>query len=228
MIISAGVENLTSWERKLLYMCNARPTINTRALFSDATNDYRCPAEPMPGDTVKIRLRTGRYNVDKAYIYVNNVEYPMTKIKAVGVFDYYEAEIKVNNDKLYYYFKVETGKVVCYYNQIGAIKELNTYYNFQIMPGFKTPDGLNVNTCIYYNGGIKTTGSFSGVKKDYMNASQGIIYGLDKENYKNVLFNVDEPGLFSDAKKTGKTIYNNYKLTFDKQDNGNDLSLIHI
>ena len=94
----------------------------------------------MPGDTVKIRLRTGRYNVDKAYIYVNNVEYPMTKIKAVGVFDYYEAEIKVNNDKLYYYFKVETGKVVCYYNQIGAIKELNTYYNFQIMPGFKTPD----------------------------------------------------------------------------------------
>ena len=108
MIISAGVENLTSWERKLLYMCNARPTINTRALFSDATNDYRCPAEPMPGDTVKIRLRTGRYNVDKAYIYVNNVEYPMTKIKAVGVFDYYEAEIKVNNDKLYYYFKVET------------------------------------------------------------------------------------------------------------------------
>ena len=62
----------------------------------------------------------------------------MTKIKAVGVFDYYEAEIKVNNDKLYYYFKVETGKVVCYYNQIGAIKELNTYYNFQIMPGFKT------------------------------------------------------------------------------------------
>ena len=85
-------------------------------------------------------------------------------------------------------------------------------------------NGLNVNTCIYYNGGIKTTGSFSGVKKDYMNASQGIIYGLDKENYKNVLFNVDEPGLFSDAKKTGKTIYNNYKLTFDKQDNGNDSS----
>jgi len=38
MIISAGVENLTSWERKLLYMCNARPTINTRALFSDASS----------------------------------------------------------------------------------------------------------------------------------------------------------------------------------------------
>ena len=139
MIISAAVENLASWEKKLLYMCNARPTINTRALFSDVTEDYRSPAEPMPGDTVKIRLRTGRYNVDKAYIYVNNVEYPMTRIKADGLFDYYEADIKVGEEKLYYYFKVETGKVVCYYNQIGAIKELNIYYNFQIMPGFKTP-----------------------------------------------------------------------------------------
>ena len=139
MIISAAVENLASWEKKLLYMCNARPTINTRALFSDVTEDYRSPAEPMPGDTVKIRLRTGRYNVDKAYIYVNNVEYPMTRIKAEGLFDYYEADIKVGEEKLYYYFKVETGKVVCYYNQIGAIKELNIYYNFQIMPGFKTP-----------------------------------------------------------------------------------------
>ena len=140
MIISAAVENLTSWEKKLLYMCNARPTINTRALYSDVTEDYRSPAEPMPGDTVKIRLRTGRYNVDKAYIYVNNVECPMTKIKAVGLFDYYEASVKVGEEKLYYYFKVETGKVVCYYNQIGAIKELNVYYNFQIMPGFKTPE----------------------------------------------------------------------------------------
>ena len=44
---------------------------------------------------LRYELRTGRYNVDKAYIYVNNVEYPMTKIKAVGVFDYYEAEIKL-------------------------------------------------------------------------------------------------------------------------------------
>ena len=43
MIISAAVENLTSWEKKLLYMCNARPTINTRALYSDVTEDYRSP-----------------------------------------------------------------------------------------------------------------------------------------------------------------------------------------
>ena len=55
----------------------------------------------------------------------------MTRIKAEGLFDYYEADIKVGEEKLYYYFKVETGKVVCYYNQIGAIKELNIYATYR-------------------------------------------------------------------------------------------------
>ena len=58
------------------------------------------------------------------------------------MFDYYEAKINVGTDKIYYYFKVELGRTVCYYNQIGAIKDLNPYYNFQITPGFKTPHHL--------------------------------------------------------------------------------------
>ncbi len=83
--------------------------------------------------------------------------------------------------------------------------------------------GLNVNTCIYNNNGKATTiGSFDGISKKYTNSSPGIIKGLDKSNYKNVLFNVDEPGLFSDEAKKGKTILSDYKLTFDKKDNGNN------
>lgn len=83
-------------------------------------------------------------------------------------------------------------------------------------------NGLDVNTCIYYNNGIaKTSGTFNGEEKTYSNSSPGIIAGLDKNNYKNVLFNVDEPGLFSDDIKMGKTILNDYKLSFDKKDNGN-------
>lgn len=84
-------------------------------------------------------------------------------------------------------------------------------------------NGLDVNTCIYYNNGVaQTTGTFSGTEKKYANSSPGIIAGLDKDNYKNVIFNVDEPGLFSDEKKTGKTILNDYKLSFNKKDNGNN------
>ena len=87
-----------------------------------------------------IRLRTGRYNVDKAYLVVDNVEHVMTRVRSESMFDYYEAKINVGTDKIYYYFKVELGRTVCYYNQIGAIKDLNPYYNFQITPGFKTPE----------------------------------------------------------------------------------------
>ena len=140
MRITGEMGNLAAWEKRLFYMCSARPTLHPRALFSDVTSDYRNPVEPVPGDEVTIRLRTGRYNVDKAYLVVDNVEHVMTRVRSESMFDYYEAKINVGTDKIYYYFKVELGRTVCYYNQIGAIKDLNPYYNFQITPGFKTPE----------------------------------------------------------------------------------------
>ena len=133
MKIVKTVENMTANQRKLLYMCNARPTLKTGALFSDVTEEYRSPAEPEPGQIVKIRLRTGRYNVDYAYLYVNNEEYDMYKIANDTLFDYYEATVRVTEEKLYYYFKVVSGKTVCFYNQIGAARDLNPFYNFQIL-----------------------------------------------------------------------------------------------
>ena len=75
MRITEEIGNLAAWEKRLFYMCSARPTLHPRALFSDVTESYRSPAEPMPGDEVTIRLRTGRYNVDKAYLVVDNVEH---------------------------------------------------------------------------------------------------------------------------------------------------------
>lgn len=87
-------------------------------------------------------------------------------------------------------------------------------------------NGLDVNTCIYYNEGKYTTiGSFGGPEVTYQNASQGIIKGLDKQDYRNVIFNVNEPGLFSDEDKVGKTIIKNYRLVFNKKDQGNGSSI---
>lgn len=139
MRIVKSVDNVALNDKKLLYMCNTRPVLKMRALFSDATENYRSPAQCDAGDCVRIRLRTGRFNVDKAYLYVNNEEYIMNRIDSDINFDYYEAKITVGSEKLDYYFKVVTGKSVCYYNQIGAARELNPYYNFLIIPGFKVP-----------------------------------------------------------------------------------------
>lgn len=83
-------------------------------------------------------------------------------------------------------------------------------------------NGLNANNCIYYNDGkYKTIGTFDGTTHEYYLATQGIIKSLDKNDYRKVIFNVDEPGLFSDEAKTGKTVIKDYKLVFDKKDNGN-------
>ena len=102
MRITEEMGNLAAWEKRIFYTCSARPTLHPRALFSDVTNDYRSPAEPMPGDEVTIRLRTGRYNVDKAYLVVDNVEHVMTRVRSESMFDYYEAKINVGTEKMYY------------------------------------------------------------------------------------------------------------------------------
>ena len=95
MRIVKAIENMTASNQKLMYMCNTRPVLKTGALFSDVTEEYRIPAEPQPGDTVKLRLRTGRYNVDTAYLYVNNQEYEMYRVANNTLFDYYEASVEV-------------------------------------------------------------------------------------------------------------------------------------
>lgn len=44
----------------------------------------------------------------------------------------------------------------------------------------------------------------------------GIVAGLDDDEYKNVVFNVDEPGFFSQEEKVGKTKLDNYELIFTR------------
>lgn len=72
MRLVKSTEELEANEKKLMYMCNTRPVLKMRALFSDGTEDYRIPSECEPGDTVRLRLRTGKFNVDSAFLYADN------------------------------------------------------------------------------------------------------------------------------------------------------------
>ena len=54
--------------KKMQYILNMRPVFNKEALFSDGTEFYRNPAEPKAGDTVTIKFRTQRNNVDSVYL----------------------------------------------------------------------------------------------------------------------------------------------------------------
>ena len=63
--------------KNMQYVLNMRPVLNKDALFSDGSEYYRCPSEPMPGDTVKIRFRTQRNNVDAVYLVYGDVRQEM-------------------------------------------------------------------------------------------------------------------------------------------------------
>lgn len=127
--------------KKLLYMCNSRPVFHPELLMSDGTDNYRSPSSCEAGDMVALRLRTGKFNVDRAYLVIDNEEILMSKSKTDEWFDYYETSIKVKETTIYYYFKVVTAhNSFYYYNQIGPSRDVNPYYNFEIIPGFKVPE----------------------------------------------------------------------------------------
>lgn len=140
MIISKETGSFLPYEKKLFYMSNSKPVLNRRALFSDETVNFRIPAEPDFNEDVTIKFRTYRYNVDKVYLIAADREYLMKRSYSDTMFDYYEAKLNAGEKPFEYYFRIETGKTVLYYNRAGGYKKLNAYYNFNIVPGYKTPD----------------------------------------------------------------------------------------
>ncbi len=152
------------WERiELLkeiqyYILGMRPVFRPDALFSDETENYVTPAEPEPGDTVKIRFRTKRDNVDAVYLRDGGNAYMMELEDADDYFDYYAAEISLGTHPLKYCFEVRVGRMICYYDKCGTSNEIRQEYSFMLVPGFKTPDWAKgavmyqILTDRFYNG----------------------------------------------------------------------------
>lgn len=122
------------------YIASMRPVFSRRALFSDTTAEYVTPAEPSAFDRVTIRCRTKKDNMDKVFLVCGGKKHLMTKVETEEGFDYYACELQLDNEKITYYFELHTGNVVGYFNSRGLVTEVNEYYNFKIIPGFKTPD----------------------------------------------------------------------------------------
>lgn len=133
------VDRLRRTEYNQQYIAAMRPVFNRRALFSDTTEDYVIPAEPAPYDLVTIRFRTARNNVDRVFFVHKGQKHLMNKVESDDLFDYYAHEHQLENEKVTYYFEVETGRLVGIYDVRGLVREVNEYYDFVILPGFKTP-----------------------------------------------------------------------------------------
>lgn len=122
------------------YIMLMRPILKKDALFSDGTAEYRIPAEPEVNQPVKVRFRTARDNVDAVWVKIGQNRMLMTKVERVGEFDFYETEIMLAEDILYYCFEIQSGMLSCYYDRMGVCTEQRDNYRFCIIPGFKTPE----------------------------------------------------------------------------------------
>lgn len=140
------------------YMMTMRPVFQPHSLFSDETRNYVQPMEPKPGETVTIRFRAGKDNVDSVFLISGALKLLMEYEKTVGRFDYFTVKVQMTEDIFRYYFEVRSGKIRCFYNKRGVSKDLQEYYSFAIAPGFSTPQWAKgavmyqIYTDRFYNG----------------------------------------------------------------------------
>lgn len=127
-------------EKLSTYMRLYKDFFNEKAVFSDETANFRNPVEPEGYQPVKIKLRTAKDNVNEAFIRCNGKNIKMRKIYSQGIFDYYEGEIPGFNEKVEYYFEIYKNEEIFFYNKNGIGRNIDTTYNFKIIPDFKIPE----------------------------------------------------------------------------------------
>ena len=122
-----------------LYIASMRPVFNPKGLFADTTEDYVTPVEPEPFSTVTLKFRTARNNIDRVFFVYKGKRYDMAKTSEDESFDYYTYNLRLKDEKVSYHFVVQTGRISAVYDVRGLVRDANEYYDFVIIPGFKTP-----------------------------------------------------------------------------------------
>ncbi len=133
------LEKMSRLDHCCRYIANMRPVFNRRALYSDTTANYISPEEPEPNERVTIRFRTAKNNVDRVVLVTRDEKYVMRKVESDKHFDYYAQIVQLGEETFSYHFEVQTGRLMGYFDARGLATEVNEYYNFIIIPGFKTP-----------------------------------------------------------------------------------------
>lgn len=139
MDIKLESKQLSSVEKKIIYVYHTKPLFQEKALFTDETCYYRKPAEPKAGDMVTFRFRTATGNVDKVLLHIGARIVEMEVKEQDSLFDYYEGIARIGEESVSYYFEVQKEGGSCYYDKRGVVWKLEDYYHFKITPGFSTP-----------------------------------------------------------------------------------------
>ena len=136
---SMDYNRFSRMERQQYYINGMRPLLDKQALFSDTTENYLIPCEPNPYSRITVRFRAAKNNIDHVFFVCKGQKELMNKASSDGLFDYYELEYQLDNEKITYHFEIRTGRLTCYYDVRGVAKTEDLQYDFIVIPGFKTP-----------------------------------------------------------------------------------------
>lgn len=139
MSLQLPFDQMNKSQKMFTYMQTRQPILEERAVHSDGTLLYRNPSEPEEGDFVVLRLRTAKDNVDEVNLCIRDKKIVLEVGFSDELFDYYECKIQLGGAVIIYYFEIITGKLKVYYNKKGVTREPDHYFNFKLVPGFKTP-----------------------------------------------------------------------------------------
>jgi len=131
---------LSDVQKLNIYMAGVKPILNKRALFTDGTKYYRTYHKTEDGYEACLKFRTAKDNVDSVYVVTSGGRYEMEKSVSDHLFDFYQAKVPCDENCYEYYFQINNGKVIVFYNKRGCMDEVQDYYNFKLVPEFKTPD----------------------------------------------------------------------------------------
>jgi alpha-glucosidase len=89
MNITIPFDQLTKHQKILAYIMLREGILDERAIHSDATKNYRIPSAPKANEPTKVRIRTGKENVDQVYLCYNNKRVLLEVERSDDLFDYY-------------------------------------------------------------------------------------------------------------------------------------------
>jgi alpha-glucosidase len=115
-------------------------TINRLALYYDGSAEFTIPMEPEKNSEVTLIFRTGKNDVDRVFFCENYKEYPMKHAWDDKLFSFYEIQYQLEERKIAFHFKAVKGDEIYYYDMAGSHMQMTGRFEFEITPGFHTPD----------------------------------------------------------------------------------------
>ncbi|RME06770.1 MAG: glycoside hydrolase family 13 protein, partial [Deltaproteobacteria bacterium] len=118
--------------------------VEGEGIFADQTIRFMYPNEPMPGASLRLRVRAFKNDLSAAEIRIWNGSektYAMHKIAEDEIFEYWEGTVPGTEvrDDLWYHFVLHDGTDTKWYNVDGVRNSQPYERDFPVHPGFRTP-----------------------------------------------------------------------------------------